>query len=282
MTLSLQTLINLSTPRLSAVADRPAHEVRMLLAHVCERTPEWVFAHPEAVLTLQQEQAFEAMVARRVRGEPLAKIVGRKGFWKDVFHTTQHTLDPRPETELIIEAALSHCSPPPERILELGVGTGCLILSLLREFSTAQGVAVDLSWEALQVAQANAGDLGLLERIKFHQGQWFDGVKGPFDLIVSNPPYIPSPHMAHLSTTVLNYDPHLALEGGSDGLDPYRYFADHHIDRLLSPGGHLIMEMGIDQADDVVALMQKTGLTHLETRPDLQGIPRVVVLESGI
>ena len=251
-----------------------------MLAHVCNQRVEWVFAHPEASLTGAQCQAFQGLLARRAGGEPLAKVLGHKGFWKDVFRTTAHTLDPRPETELIIETALAYCPQALSLILELGVGTGCLILSLLREFSSAQGLAVDLSWEALQVASQNARDLGLEQRIQFLQSYWFEGLQGPFDLIVSNPPYIPTETMAHLSTCVLGYDPPMALEGGVEGLAPYRYFAEHRVDRLLVPGGYLLLEVGIAQAEQVVTLFQPTGLVHRETRPDLQGIPRVLVFEK--
>ena len=280
--LTIQSFMNLSTAPLAPVADRPVHELRILIAHVVQKTPEWVFAHPEWTLTSEQVQELEAFVARRLKEEPLAKILERKDFWKDTFVTNAHTLDPRPESELIIEAALARYSTPPERILELGVGTGCLILSLLGEFSTARGVGVDLSYEALQVAAQNAENLGRSQRVNWVQSSWFGGLNGEkpsFDLIVANPPYIPSGHVAYLSTTVQEYDPEMSLDGGDDGLGPYRHFAQHHIDRYVKPGGYLIMEMGAGQEKTIIDLFKDRPFVHEETLADLQSIARVLVLK---
>ena len=280
--LTLQSFLNSSMTRLSELTDRPAHEARILAAQVCLQTTEWVFAHPEHVLTSSQCNVLEILLKRRLLGEPLAKVIGKKAFWKETFFTNEHTLDPRPESELIIEAASTHCCNEPHYILELGVGSGCLILSLLQEFSAALGVGVDLSWEALQVANKNAKHLSLTQKINFIQGQWFGAINSlpTFDLIISNPPYISSHILPKLPSEVYNYDPHLALDGGLDGVAPYSHFVEQKIDRLLRPGGLLIMEIGQGQEVSILEIFQSTPLTHIDTLKDLQKIPRVLIFKK--
>ncbi len=279
---TLQSFLNSSMTRLSQLTDRPTHEARILAAQVCHQTTEWVFTHPEHEITSSQCNALEVLLKRRLLGEPLAKVIGKKAFWKENFFTNKHTLDPRPESELIIEAALAHCRNQPHHILELGVGTGCLILSLLQEFSAALGVGVDLSWEALQIANKNAQHLSLKQKINFIQGQWFGAVNSfpIFDLIISNPPYISSHILPKLPSEVYNYDPQLALDGGLDGLAPYRHFAEEKIDRLLRNGGHLIMEIGQGQEVSILEIFQSTPLIHIDTLKDLQKIPRVLIFKK--
>lgn len=226
--------------------------------------------------TNRETKALEMSSARRIQGEPLSRIQGERGFWKDIFLISPATLDPRPETEGLIELALTQFPrESPVLILELGVGSGCLLLSLLREFQNAQGTGIDLSGEALEVSHKNAERLGLSKRVSLLQGHWFSPLQKTtpkFDLIVSNPPYIPSHVIPTLEKDVRDYDPPLALDGGLDGLNAYQNIIPQAAS-YLSPGGRILLEMGIHQADPIRALLNQHFKTVWVT-PDLSGILR--------
>ena len=229
--------------------------------------------------------AMRRLTARRVRREPMAYILGEREFWGLAFKVTPAVLVPRPDSETIVEAALG-LMPDRERrwrVLDLGVGSGCLLLSLLHEWPNASGVGVDASKEALAVAQDNAGALALAGRASWfetdwRQPGWSERLPGPFDLIVSNPPYIATSALAELMPEVAAFEPPLALDGGADGLDAYRALAvvSH---KLVIPGGRLLVEVGEGQALEVAGLLASSGWRIRRFWKDLGGIERVVSVE---
>jgi release factor glutamine methyltransferase len=257
-----------------------ALDARLLLAHAMGCTPEALLSGVD--VAADPEQAFRDLVPRRAAREPLAKILGYRDFWKDRFRVTADTLDPRPETETVIEAILAL---RPQRasvtsILDLGTGTACLLLSLLREFPQAQGLGVDLSEKALQVAEANAHNLTLADRVQFLRSDWLTAVEGQFDVIVSNPPYIAAGDRARLMPEVREHDPALALFAGAEGLDAYRTLLPR-VGAYLAPKGLLALEVGAGQASAVQALGEAAGLSHRGTVNDLAGIPRVILFQPA-
>lgn len=236
-------------------------------------------ADPDTVLTAEALARLDDFSARRVAGEPVWRILGEREFWGLTFRLSPATLEPRPDSETIVEAALGQLSRRRDdelALLDLGTGTGCLLIALLSELPQAQGVGVDLSEEACRTATGNAALNGVDGRAMFRQGSWTEGLTGSFDLIVSNPPYIPSAEIATLSVEVREHDPLLALDGGSDGLGPYRLFASA-LPPLLAPSGVIVLEIGAGQGRDVVALMQAGGLEFRGSRNDLGGHERALI-----
>ncbi|WP_299815124.1 peptide chain release factor N(5)-glutamine methyltransferase [uncultured Jannaschia sp.] len=210
-------------------------------------------------------------IARRAAREPVSHILGRRAFWNHEFRVTADVLDPRPETETLVEQALA---APFARVLDLGTGSGCILLSLLAERPAATGLGTDLSEAALDVARENAAALGLADRAAFRRADWLAGVEGRFDLVVSNPPYIAEAELPALAPE-LGFEPALALSPGGDGLDAYRTIARDAPERL-TPGGRLMVEIGPTQADAVSALFAGAGLTDIAVCRDLAGRDRVV------
>ena len=225
-------------------------------------------------------------IARRAAGEPVAQIVGSKGFWTLDMHVTRDVLTPRPDTETIIDALLKY-RPRKDasfRMLDLGTGSGCLILSALSEYVHATGDAVDVSENALKVARGNAERLGFCReknRVEFFLGSWCAALPEGrmYDVILSNPPYIPTGEIATLDVDVRGFEPHGALDGGEDGLDCYRTLAMQMQTRMVD-GAIALIEVGAGQSDDVADIMKQSGLTVINTENDLAGIARVVVLEK--
>lgn len=216
---------------------------------------------------------------RRLSGEPVWRILGEREFWGLPFRLSPATLEPRPDSETLIEAAIETLR---ERrgealsILDLGTGTGCLLIATLSEFPQARGLGIDLSQEACETAAANAALNGVADRAAFRQGNWTQGIAQRFDLILSNPPYIPGNEIAGLSPGVRDHDPLLALDGGADGLDPYRNFA-LSLPASLAPAGVIILEIGAGQEADVATLMQQQGLRYRGARSDLGGHLRALI-----
>ena len=219
---------------------------------------------------------FDHAIAQRAAGRPVAKITGWRDFWAGRFRVTDDVLDPRPDTETLIEAALQH---PFQRVLDLGTGSGCIVVSLLAERATATGVGCDISPAALDVARANAADHGLGARVSFVQSDWFSAIEGRFDLVVSNPPYIALDEMADLAIEVRAHDPFCALSDGGDGLGAYRSIAAG-IGRVLRPHGMVLVEIGPSQGAAVAQLFQNAGLTEIAVLPDLDGRDRVVCAKA--
>ena len=218
-------------------------------------------------------------LARRLAGEPLWRILGAREFWGLSFSLSPGTLEPRPDSETLIETALCHFAErryEPLRLLDLGTGTGCLLIATLCEFPQATGLGIDLSPDAVAAATGNAARNSVAERAAFRQGDWTDGIAERFDLILSNPPYIGSDEIAGLDRNVREHDPLLALDGGPDGLDAYRALAAA-LPCRLKPGGLAILEIGAGQKTSVVALMRQAGLRHLDSRRDLGGHIRALV-----
>jgi len=215
---------------------------------------------------------FQAYVARRANREPMAHITGGRYFWNHRFKVTPDVLDPRPDTETLVELALSD---PLERVLDLGTGSGCIVISLLADRMTATGVGTDISEKALAVAGENAHMAEVDSILELKRSDWFSAITGQFDLIVSNPPYISTDEMVHLQPEVRNFEPHEALTDGADGLSAYRFIAagaPHH----LTPGGRLLVEIGFGQAQAVKTIFQGAGLEDITCHTDLNGQDRVV------
>jgi len=260
--------------------DSAETDARLLMAHALGIDRAELIANGERALNLDETKAIDALGERRLKREPIARIFGRKEFWSLSLQVSPAVLVPRPETETVVEAALdavARGAPPMTqlRILDIGIGSGALLLALLSELANAVGTATDISAAALDVARANAERSGLAGRCTFIACDIAAGVPGPFDLIVSNPPYVVHGEIASLAPEVRDYDPALALDGGADGLDGYRAIAAQ-ARGLLAPGGKLIVELGMGQEVAVRALFTKAGLTAAAARDDLAGIPRAL------
>lgn len=223
----------------------------------------------------------ERSLARRLAHEPPSRIAGEREFWSLAFELSPATLDPRPDTETLVEAVLERVPDRSARlsVLDLGTGTGCILAALLTELPESTGVGIDRSVEAVGTARRNAARLGLVDRAGFVAADWASAIEGRFDIIVSNPPYVPTADIASLDPGVSRWDPPAALDGGADGLAAYRTLAPE-LCRLLAAGGIAALEVGIGQADAVAALLARAGLRHVDTRGDLNGVARVVVAES--
>jgi release factor glutamine methyltransferase len=261
--------------------ENPAREARISLCAASGLSPVALIIDPGEPLGSAASKVQE-VAARRATGEPLSRIVGKREFWGLSFAVTPHVLDPRPETETIVDAALSILRDrrkDPLRILDLGIGSGALLCALLTEFGTARGVGVDISADAAGVARGNLQACGLSPRAEIGVGDWTKGLEGRFDLIVSNPPYIPTAELAGLPREVRDFDPWLALDGGIDGLAAYRRILPESR-RLLTPGGWLLVELGIGQATDVAAIANQCGFADAVTYEDLAGVDRVVAVRS--
>lgn len=245
----------------------PALDARLLLQHAAGLSHEQLIGAPDMAIGAEAAARFEAFVARRLSHEPVSNIVGYREFYGRRFTVSRAVLDPRPDTETLIDAAL-FVLPENGRLLDLGTGSGAIAITLLAERSDATGVAVDISPEALAVARANAQALGVADRLGFIEGNWFDNVTGLYDLIVSNPPYIAAGEIAGLDAEVRDFDPRAALDGGPDGLDAYRRIAAEAAAHL-SPGGSVLVEIGAGQGDSVQAIFAGCGFGLRSAHADL-------------
>jgi len=261
--------------------DEPRRHARRLLAAALGRTDAEMFAHPEATLGPAQRARVAAMLGRMIAHEPVSRIIGKREFWGLEFVLSADTLDPRPESETVVEAVLARLPDRTRayRFLDLGTGTGCLLLALLSEFPRGIGIGIDVVPGAARAARRNAMRLGLGARAHFAVGDWTRAVTGVFDAIVANPPYIATPAIAELPREVRDYDPHPALDGGADGLAAYRAIAVD-LSRLLLPGGLFAAEIGWEQAEPVAAILTKAGFAVERFTPDLAGIMRCVIART--
>lgn len=253
--------------------DSAPGDARRLLAHALGIGPDRLTLALADVMTEAQQRAYAAALAARAARQPVAQIVGERLFFGRAFKVTRDVLDPRPETELLVSVALER---PFARLLDLGTGSGCVLLSCLAGMPVATGIGTDLSEAALAVAAENAGRLGLAGRASFRRSDWFSEVVGRFDLIVSNPPYVAAAEMAALAPEVRDWEPHLALTPGGDGLDAYRAIAAGAGARLMA-GGRIALEIGPTQAGAVGGLLGAQGFAAVEVRRDLDGRDRVVL-----
>jgi release factor glutamine methyltransferase len=260
-------------------------DARLLMAYALGVDRAELIANGGRALTVEQAEAIDALAARRLRREPVARIFGHKEFWSLSLQIGPAVLVPRPETETVVEAARDAVARDARpmaqlRILDIGTGSGALLLALLSELPNAVGTATDISAAALDVARANAERSGLAGRCTFVACDIAAGVPGPFDLIVSNPPYVVHGEIASLPPEVRDYDPALALDGGADGLDGYRAIGAQ-ARRLLAPGGKLIVELGAGQEAAVRAVFTKAGLAAAAVLNDLAGIPRALTASAA-
>ena len=254
-------------------------DARILLQFVLGVSREQLLADTRLTLTSRQLSAFMQLIEKRSERQPVAQLIGKRDFWNHCFKVTCDTLDPRPDSETLIESVLHYFQsrPLPARILDLGTGTGCLLLSLLHEYPLARGVGVDICKNALAVAKENAASLQIDNRTAFINSSWASEVEGSFDLIVSNPPYIPTAAIAMLAPEVSLYEPKLALDGGPDGLDCYRAIVPQ-LSRVLAPQGLAVFEMGIGQAREMETLAAQCGLQVIGIKEDMAGIARCVLI----
>lgn len=259
---------------IAADIDNSALDARLLLQHAAGLSHAMIAADPDQAVAAEAAERFRQLLSRRLSHEPVSRILGAREFYGREFLVTPDVLDPRPDTETLIAAALPLIDGK-SRILDLGAGSGAIIVTLLAERNGASGVAVDISLAALAVAGRNAALLGVADRLRLVEGSWFSGVDGRFDLIVSNPPYIPAGEIAGLEPDVRDYDPHLALAGGLDGLDAYRAIAAG-AGAHLEAGGRVLVEIGAGQEDGVTAVFAACGLNRLGCHRDLGGHVRVL------
>ncbi|MGO4129817.1 peptide chain release factor N(5)-glutamine methyltransferase [Inquilinus sp. YAF38] len=270
------------TARLAAAGiDSAMSDARLLLMHALGIDRTGLLTRAAEPLPPEAAGRYADHLARRAAREPVSRILGRREFWSLDFALGPATLDPRPDSETLVEAALAAAPDRPLRVLDLGTGTGCLLLAVLHDRAAAFGIGVDRSEAAARVARDNARALGLADRAAFTVGDWATALAGRFDLVLSNPPYIPDSDIAALEPEVREHDPRLALSGGADGLDAYRALAAALPD-LLAPGGTAVVELGIGQAADVAALFRGAGLDIAGTPHDLAGIPRCVVTKKSV
>jgi release factor glutamine methyltransferase len=257
--------------------DSPAIDARLLLEAAAGASRLDILTDPYRIVTDAQLEAYQAMVERRLKREPVSRIIGKKGFWKIMLNVTPDVLSPRPDTETIMDVAmLAFAAGERFTMIDLGTGSGAILLALLTERSAATGVGTDISTEALAVARENAANLDLNERATFLRTEWAAGfADGSFDLVVSNPPYIPTDHIPALDPEVRDHDPHLALDGGPDGLQAYRDLAPE-IMRVMKPGGIFAVEIGWDQGPQVKALFEQAGFDDVKVIKDLSNRDRVV------
>lgn len=257
----------------------PDLDARLLLEAALQKDKAFCVLYPDYPLTNQEQKTFNLSLERRLTREPLAKILQQKEFWSLPFKTTKDTLDPRPDSETLIEAVLEKYTDPAAslKILDLGTGTGCLLLSLLSEYKNATGIGVDLSDKALDVARYNAAALKLKDRASFLHSNWLENVEGTFDIILSNPPYIPPSHSKDLAPE-LAFDPDMALYTSlEDGLCAYRILATH-ITQHLRPHAKIFLEFGKGQHKEVQNLFDSHGFQHFTFHKDLSNTIRCICI----
>ena len=262
--------------------ENPQLEARILLAFASGVKQTRIIGYPEDKLDNSIISNLEKIMARRKTGEPIAYITGVKEFWSLNFNVTKETLIPRPDSETIVQSVLDTITNHMDRIsiLDLGTGSGCLLLALLSELPKAIGVGIDISSTSCKIAKKNAKELGLNNRAKFYQGNWMEGIHDQFDIIVTNPPYVAEPDMEFLDREIRLFEPHLALSGGPDGVAAYRLIAKESITRLKT-AGILVVEIGINQAQSIRDIFVQNGLKIIKTQRDFSNIDRCILATVG-
>lgn len=281
---TIGSLLTTAQARLkSAGVDTPRLDAILLLAEASRWSEDLIRSRPDTPISAEKAAAFEAMVQRRLRREPVSKILGRREFWSLEFRTSPDVLDPRADSETLISAVLAAIPDRNAalRIVDFGTGSGCLLLSLLHELPSATGVGIDVSPPALAVARENADRFALSARCLFRLGSWGKGIEGTFDILISNPPYIESGVVPGLEPEVADYDPLLALDGGADGLDAYRALIPD-MARLAAKGAFAALEVGLGQDVAVSRLLGESGFGEIAVMPDLGGIGRVVTGRKSV
>ena len=261
----------------NAGVENPRRDARILIGQVFDGDQDIVIRDPDKKLTAGECDTFMALVDRRRRREPVSHILGRREFWSRDFIVTSDVLDPRPDSETLVEAVLKKTEDQlgDYRLLDLGTGSGCLLLTLLSELPHSTGLGVDFSEAALDIANKNALSLNLQDRACFLKSDWFSEVEGVFDIILSNPPYIETEVTRTLEPEVVKYEPITALDGGEDGLDCYRHIISE-LPVYLKDDGFVIFEVGMGQADTVANYLSDMNFIQIETHNDLASIGRCV------
>lgn len=261
----------------AAGIDSPSIDARILLEAATGAGRVDILTDPYRAVTPEQTRQMDHYLERRLRREPVSKILGKKGFWKIMLNVTPDVLSPRADTEVIVDIATLAFAPQQSfEMADLGTGSGCILLATLAERPAARGVGTDISTEAIAVARENAANLDLNNRCTFLRTEWATGfADNSFDLVVSNPPYIPTKDIATLDPEVRDHDPHLALDGGEDGLEPYRVLVPE-IKRVLRPDGIFAVEIGWGQGPQVKALFEQAGFSDVKVVKDLGDRDRVV------
>lgn len=277
MTITASALLAEAAGFLEPVAgDQAVSEAKILLAFALGLSRTQVSVMRDDGIDPKDASMFRALVQRRANHEPIAQIIGEREFWGRGFHVSPDVLDPRPDTETLIEVALK--GPPAKRVLDLGTGSGCILLTLLSEWTGAAGTGVDISDTALAVARKNAERLQVTDRLDFEQGNWFEPVTGKYDLIVSNPPYISEDEFKILNPSVRDWEPKGALVPNQDGLGAYRQIAKV-VGDYLTEDGRILLEIGWKQADEVVLLFENQGFSKITVHKDIDSRDRVLHIE---
>ena len=283
MMVSVQEALNQTNDRLSQAGIETARlDARLLIEHVLRLAPHEVNSKREQTLAVTEYERLQALVRRRAKREPLAYIVAEREFWSLPFIVSKATLVPRPDSETLIEAALARFQDRNVclSLLDLGTGSGCLLLSLLHELPRSTGIGIDCCPEALTIARQNAKRLSLSDRASFVCADWGKGLSTRFDIIVCNPPYIPQGELEALMPEVSHYEPRHALSGGMDGLESYRKVASV-LPGMMQENGLVILEIGINQTTDVSNILTGNGLQVIESKRDLSGLPRCIIAQRA-
>jgi release factor glutamine methyltransferase len=253
---------------------------RIILKEVFCFDEKELILNSQLIVTKNKISEADKILARRISGEPVSKIFGKRDFYKSTFLISEDVLDPRPETELIIEIANNFILDKGyKNFIDLGTGSGCIILSILKDNKSLRAIGIDISNKAINIAQKNCSNLNLEKQATFLVSNWLSKVSGSYDLIISNPPYIPSKDVDALSANVKNYDPLISLDGGEDGLKCYRQIAED-INRVIGKNGRVLLEIGYNQAEDVIKIFESKDFIFLDKYIDINGLDRILTFES--
>ena len=255
-------------------------DVKVLLAFLLNIDTKEIINYFDNEISNEFLNNFQKLLSRRLNREPIANIIGKKAFWDYDFIVNENVLTPRPDSETLIEAVLENYKNKDQKlnILDLGTGSGCLILTLLSIYLNSQGLAIDISDKALEIAKQNAKLLNI-NRIKFLKNNWNDNINEKFDIIISNPPYIPKKEIEDLEPEVNKYNPLLALDGGNDGLDCYKYLAEN-LQKNCKKDTKIFLEIGKNQEKDIIKIFQNNGFELLKMYKDINGVVRVLELKN--
>ena len=252
-------------------------DARILLSNDLNLENNYLFS--DINVSEPDKETYLNMIKDRVDGKPVSKIISTRSFWNYEFYINSSTLDPRPDSEVLVETALEACellNKNDVKILELGVGSGCILLSIIEEVSGAEGWGIDIDYEAVKVAKINSINMEISEKVNFLVSDWTKSIQGKFDIIISNPPYIKSKQIESLQKEVKCYDPTIALDGGEDGLDCYKLIIEN-ITKLMNKNTFLIFEIDFWQGDKIITLSQENNLKFVSMKKDLSGKDRCLI-----